>query len=148
MKTIIFVCHGNICRSPCAEVIANTLIDKYHLNDELKVYSRALSYEEYGNDIYPPIKKVLLEHGHKFPIHHADKLSENDIKKADVIYYMDDSNYRLIKWQFKDISKFRLISELTDNRYVEDPWYTDRFEYVYSQIEEAVNAIINNEMTH
>lgn len=145
MKTIIFVCHGNICRSPCAEVIAKTYIKKHHLENKIKVFSRALSYEEYGNDIYLPMKRVLDSHGHKYDTHHADMLKENEINNADVVYYMDQSNYSLIKWKFENhLDKVHLISELTDNSSIEDPWYTDRFEYVYSRIKTAVTKILEN----
>ena len=144
MKTIIFVCHGNICRSPCAEVIANTLIKKNNLENKYRVFSRALSYEEYGNDIYPPMKRVLNAHNHVYDRHHADILKEDEVINADIIYYMDKSNYSLIKWKFeKYLSKFHLLTEKTTNKDIEDPWYTDRFELVYSEIEEAINSIIS-----
>lgn len=144
MKTIIFVCHGNICRSPCAEVIANTLIKKNNLIDKYRVFSRALSYEEHGNDIYPPMKRVLSTHNHVYSRHHADILKEDEVINADIIYYMDKSNYSLIKWKFeKYLSKFHLLTEKTTNKEIEDPWYTDRFELVYTEIEEAINSIIS-----
>ncbi len=145
MKTIIFVCHGNICRSPCAEVIAKNYLEKIKVTHKINVYSRALSYEEYGNDIYPKMKKVLSDHHQKYPIHKADILKENEVIDADYIYYMDEYNYQIIKYTFnKYINKFHLLSELTNNKYIEDPWYTNKFLDVYLSIKKSVICIIDN----
>ena len=137
---IIFVCHGNICRSPLGEILLNNL-----LTDEEKkrihVYSRATSLEEIGNDIYPPMKRVLYAHGDKFNRHYATRITKEEFDNADYIFYMDRNNLYYLERMFGPTNKFHLISEYDDNREVEDPWYTDRFELVYSLIKKYVQTI-------
>ena len=75
---IVFVCHGNICRSPVAEIILSDLIKEAHLDNEIKVISRATSLEEIGNDIYPPMKRVLSNHGYYDVHHYAQRMSKSE----------------------------------------------------------------------
>lgn len=137
---IIFVCHGNICRSPLGEILLNNL-----LTDEEKkrihVFSRATSLEEIGNDIYPPMKHVLYAHGDKFNRHYATRITKEEFDNADYIFYMDRNNLYYLERMFGPSNKFHLISEFDDNLEVEDPWYTDRFELVYSLIKKYVETI-------
>ena len=129
MKKVLFVCHGNICRSVMAEYIAK----KYR--DDLYCESRAVSYEEEGNDIYPPAKRCLDRHGIPYQKHHARRISQNDYERFDVIYVMDGYNMRLIKRIIDDRDgKIRMLS----CKEIEDPWYTDNFEEVYKQLYEAI----------
>ena len=139
---IIFICHGNICRSVTAEVIAKDIINKKHIKD-IEVISRALSNEEYGNDIYPPMKKVLLENGYKPERHFARKMSSDEARDADIIYYMDESNLRLLEWYFPNyLDKCHLITEKCGGLFISDPWYTGKFLIAYTEIKEAVEAIL------
>ena len=141
---VMFVCHGNICRSPVAEIIFLDLIKEAHLDDEIHVSSRATSLEEIGNDIYPPMKRTLSNHGYYDVHHYAQRITRQEFESADYIYYMDKNNLYYLERLFGPSNKCHLITEYLDNIDVEDPWYTDRFEYVYQRIKKAVEAILKN----
>ena len=134
---IIFVCHGNICRSPVAEILFKELDVECKFN----VCSRATSLEEIGNDIYPPMKRVLISHGNKFDRHYATRISKSEFDAADYIFYMDTNNLYYLERLFGRSTKYHLITEYLDNIEIEDPWYTDRFEFVYQRIKEAIESI-------
>ena len=141
---IIFACHGNICRSPVAEIILSDLVKDAHLENDIFVSSRATSLEEIENDIYPPMKRVLSNHGY-YEVHHsAQRISKEEFNTADYIFYMDRNNLYYLQRLFGPSDKFHLISEYLDNIEIEDPWYTDRFEFVYQRIKKAVEAIFQN----
>lgn len=146
MKTIIFVCHGNICRSVAAEFIFKNLIKKYHIEDRFKVFSRAVSTEEIGNDIYPPMKRTLNAHDIPFEPHHAKQITKSDYDKADFIFYMDSNNLRLLNFLLNDCDKkFGIISKYTQNlNYIEDPWYSGEYDIVVKEIEQCCGDIIKN----
>lgn len=146
MKTIIFVCHGNICRSVAAEYIFKLLMRKYQMEDRYEVYSRATSTEEIGNDIYPPMKRALREHNVPFEEHHATRISRSDYEKADVIFYMDDNNLRYLNYLLDDKDKkFEIISKYTQNlHYIDDPWYSGEYEIVINEIWQCCEDIIKN----
>ena len=139
MKKIIFVCHGNICRSPVAEYIM-----KKYTNDYI-VLSRATSFEEIGNDIYPPMKRVLNQYHIPFDRHYAKRIDYSDFNDADYIFYMDDENkYSLIR-MFGESNKILPIYNYSVGiKEIEDPWYTGRFDLVYRQIEQCIKDIISN----
>ena len=141
---IAFVCHGNICRSPVAEIIFSDLVKEAHLDNEITVISRATSLEEIGNDIYPPMKRVMSNHGY-YDIHHsAQRISKEEFNNADYIFYMDSNNLYYLERLFGSSDKFHLITEYLDNVEIEDPWYTNRFEFVYQRIKKAVKAIFKS----
>ena len=141
---IIFICHGNICRSPIAEIFFSDLVKEHHLEDKFNVSSRATSLEEIGNDIYPPMKRVMWSHGY-YDIHHsAQRISVEEFKSADYIFYMDSNNLYYLERLFGKSNKFHLITEYLDNVEIEDPWYTNRFEFVYQRIKKAVEAIFKS----
>jgi len=140
---IVFICHGNICRSPVGSILLNKLLEKDNIRN-VNVFSRSTSLEEIGNDIYPPMKRVLYSHNVKFDRHYATRLTKEELDNADYIFYMDRNNLYNLERLFGPSKKFHLISEFSDNKEVEDPWYTDRFEYVYSLIEKYVNEIYKN----
>ena len=141
---IIFICHGNICRSPVAEIIFSDLVKERHLENEIQVSSRATSLEEIGNDIYPPMKRVLHNHGYVDVHHFASRITRQEFEEATHIYYMDRNNLYYLERLFGPSDKFHLITENLDNQDIEDPWYTDRFEFVYQRIKKAVEAIFKN----
>lgn len=136
MRKILFVCHGNICRSPMAEFILKDRIKKYNL--DIYTESRAVSSEEYMNDIYPPAKRVLDKHNIKYDRHYAKRISFQDYDDYDEIYVMDNSNMYYITRMIDDKdNKIKLL-----NGEIEDPWYTDNFESVFKQIEEGIDKLI------
>ena len=110
----------------------------------MNVFSRATSLEEIGNDIYPPMKRVLLSKGISFDRHYSSRITKEEFDTADYIFYMDRNNLYYLERLFGPSKKYHLISEYSDNKEVEDPWYTDRFEYVYSLIEKYVQEIYKN----
>ena len=146
MKRIIFVCHGSICRSPAAEFIFKNELKRRGLESEFEVTSLALSNEEIGNDIYPPMKRELDRVGIPYERHYARKITMDDYIHADLIFYMDDSNKRIISYLLNDRdNKIKPIYFYTDDVYeIEDPWYTDNFSKVVSQIKRCVNDILDN----
>ena len=139
MKKVVFVCHGNICRSVAAEYIMKSMTDKYI------VVSRATSYEEIGNDIYPPMKRELTRNGIPFSRHYAQRIDYKDYDSADYIFYMDDENRWTLGRMFPNSNKifpiYRYSKDITE---IEDPWYTDRFDLVVSQIKQCVKDILAN----
>ena len=136
---IIFVCHGSICRSPAAEMIFKMLCKDH------EVISRALSYEEIGKDIYPPMKRELLRRKIPFTRHYATYLTNDDYLSADYIFYMDDSNLRLLSYRFPIGDKILPVFYFSDGiEEIEDPWYTDNYEKVVNQITTCVKDIIKN----
>ena len=137
---IIFVCHGNICRSVAAEYIAKHLdIDHKH-----QFISRATSLEEISNDIYPPMKNELYRQGIPFARHSAQRINQNDYDWADIIFYMDDENKYSLKYMFDDVlNKIKPIYQYTQGIYeIEDPWYTRNFTSVVNQIKTCVKDIL------
>lgn len=136
---IIFICHGNICRSVAAEYIAKQLDkDKKH-----NIISRATSFEEIGNDIYPPMKQTLRMEGIPFGVHHATRINQQDYAWADIIFYMDDENKYYLNRIVPDVdNKIKPIYLYTPEiSEIEDPWYTRNFQKVVSQIKTCVNDI-------
>ena len=146
MYNILFVCYGNICRSPMAEMIFKDLIYKNNKRYMLNCSSAATSMEEYGNGIYPKAKKVLEEHGINVEKHLVSIIKKDDYDKYDYIVCMDNNNYRSLLNVFdgdKD-NKVRLLLSFTDNNgEIEDPWYTDNFEKVFNQINMGCNSLFN-----
>ena len=142
MKTIIFVCHGNICRSPVGAILFNKLAKENGIDGEYVAISRATSLEEIGNDIYPPMKKVLNQHGVLYGRHYAEQITLDEYLNAEYIFYMDTHNLYYLERMFGKNDKYLLISRFLDDKVIEDPWYTGRFEYVYKRIEECVQEII------
>ena len=129
MIKVLFICHGNICRSAMAEFICK----KYR--SEFYCESRAVSYEEEGNDMYPPAKRCLDRHGVPYTRHYAKRITQKDYDDFDVIYVMDSSNMRYINRIVDDHDhKIKMLCDYE----IEDPWYTGNFEKVYEEIYEGI----------
>lgn len=136
MIKVMFVCHGNICRSPMAEYIFADMVKKAGLADRVQVSSSAVSREEIGSDVYPPAQRELARHGVPCPCRAARQITEGEITEYDHILVMDESNLRrLSRISPVAAEKARLLGEYgLDGREIEDPWYTGRFSVVYEQI--------------
>ena len=146
MLTIIFVCHGNICRSVAAEYILKKKIKDLHLEDRLCCFSRATSNEEIGNDIYPPMKDELRKRGIPFTRHFAERITQKDYDLADYIFYMDNNNKRYLNFLLDDYKNIiKPITCFDDYNFeIEDPWYTDNFKKVFDELSKEIDLIIKN----
>lgn len=149
MKRIMFVCHGNICRSPMAEFIFKKMLSEEKLTERFVVASSATSTEEIwgdvGNPVYPPAKRELLKHGITCEGKRAVQLKKSDYDKYDYFIAMDSMNVRNIMRIFgsdKDGKVSRLLDHTDEKRDVADPWYTDRFDVTYSDIEKGCRALL------
>ena len=138
MIKICFVCLGNICRSPMAEYIMKDKINELNIKN-VKVVSRGTSYEEQGNDIYPPAKKELDKHNIKYDKHIATRLEKEDYEKYDYFICMEDSNIRSIKYIFED--KDNKVIKLLDKN-ISDPWYTGNFIDTYNDLDTGIDILI------
>ena len=145
-KRIIFVCHGNICRSPMAEFIFKDKIRSRGLNEQFYVESAAVSTEEIGNSIYPPAKRCLNFHGIPFDTSKtARQITRADYDRFDLIILMDRMNLRWLKYIIPNDPdhKVRLMmSYAGQDRDVADPWYTGDFEEAFQDILEGCEAML------
>lgn len=146
---IMFVCHGNICRSPMAEFVFKDLINKKGISDKFYVLSSATSTEEIwngvGNPVYPPARRVLNAHGINCDDKKAVQLKSGDYDKFDYFIGMDGANIRnmhriLMGDPDKKIYKLLSFSGRSDD--VADPWYTGDFETTYSDVVEGCEALL------
>lgn len=137
MNRICFICLGNICRSPMAEYILKDMLIKNNI-DNVIVESRATSYEEQGNDMYPKAKKVLNQKGIPYNRREAKRLENKDYDKYDIFYYMEDKNLKNIERILDSTDKCQKLLD----KDIEDPWYTNNFEKVFEEIEQGCKEII------
>ena len=146
MKTIIFVCHGSICRSPAAAFIARQFLKELGRESEFDIQIRATSSEEIGNDVYPPMKRELNRRGIPLYPHHATRISRSDYDRADYIFYMDEENRWSLNRQLEDYKHILYpINKWTNGIIeIEDPWYTDRYELVVTEISKCIKDIFKN----
>ena len=146
MKKIIFVCHGNICRSPMAEFIFKNLIRQNGLDDRFYIESAAVSTEEIGNSIYPPAKRCLNMHGIPFDKDKtARQITRADYDRFDLIICMDRMNLRWLRYIIPDDPERKvhlMMSFAGCDRDVADPWYTGDFETTYRDITQASDALL------
>ncbi|MBQ6998028.1 MAG: low molecular weight phosphotyrosine protein phosphatase [Oscillospiraceae bacterium] len=131
MIKILFVCHGNICRSPMAEFVLKDMVAKAGRAGEFEIASAATSREEIGNNIYPPARRELARHGVAFDNRRARQITEQDLAYYDKIYYMDRLNAQYLRRLFGD--KAAKCQPLL-SRDVADPWYTGDFSQTWDDI--------------
>ena len=132
MKKILFICHGNICRSPMAEFIFKKMVKDAGRELEYVIASAATSREEIGNDIYPPAKRELTRRGVPFERRGARQVTKEEYKSWDKFICMDGNNLRNIMRIFGSDPENKVSMLL--NRYVADPWYTDDFAQAFDDI--------------
>ena len=151
MTRIMFVCHGNICRSPMAEFIFRDMIKRKHLENEFFVASSATSTEEIwgdiGNPVYPPAKAELAKHGISCEGKRAVQLKKSDYDKYDLFIGMDSMNirnmYRILGSD--PDGKIRKLMEYTDRGGdVADPWYSGRFDVAYRDIYDGCEGLLES----
>ena len=145
--SIIFVCHGNICRSPMAEYIMKSLVDREGRTGDFCITSAAVSYEEEGNPMYPPARRTLAAHGIPFGEHRAHRITPEEAAAADRIVVMDRSNLRLLARIVPASCMEKvslLLSHAGQDRDVADPWYTGDFEQAYRDILTGCTVLLDS----
>jgi len=145
MKKILFVCHGNICRSPMAEFVMKDLVQKAGLESKYYIESAATSTEELGNEVYPPAKRKLAEHGISCKGKTARQMTRNDYNRFDLLIGMDD-------WNIRNMQRIcggdpegkihKLLDYTNRTGDVADPWYTGDFETTWRDVLEGCRALL------
>ena len=146
MKRIMFVCHGNICRSPMAELIFKNMLRERGLEDEFYVASSATSCEELGNPVYPPARTELARHGIDSKGKYAVRLAEADYANYDLLIPMDSMNVRnMMKIIGSDPEgKVKKLMDYTPRGGdVADPWFTGEFGITYRDIYEGCACLLD-----
>ena len=150
MTRILFICHGNICRSPMAEFVMKDMVHKRGLDDCFEIASAATSREELGNPVYPPARRKLVEHGISCSGHHARQMTKTDYDRYDTIIGMDHANIRnILRITGGDPEhKVSLLLDHTDRpgQEVADPWYTGNFDDTWCDVVEGCEALLNRIM--
>ena len=140
MIKVLFLCHGNICRSPMGEFILRDMVKKRGMAERFEIASAAVSTEEIGNPVYPAARRELQKHGIRCDGHAAHQITRAELDYSDRIYYMDRSNARWLQrlfpgqWQ----EKCRPLLE----RDVADPWYTGDFRQTWDDLVEGCERIL------
>ena len=147
MMSILFICHGNICRSPMAEFVMKDLVKKSGLEAQFHIESAATSTEEIGNPVYPPVRRKLAEHGISCEGKTARQLVSADYDRFDVLAGMDRANLRNMRricgGDFA--GKLHLLMDYTDRPGdVADPWYTDDFETTWRDVSAGCKGLLEH----
>ena len=145
MVKILFVCHGNICRSPMGEFVMKDLVRKAGLEEHFHIESAATSTEEIGNSVYPPARRKMAEHGISCAGKTARQLRQDDYARWDYLVGMDEANRRNITRMCggDPEGKISLLLDHTPRpREVADPWYTGDFERTWQDVSEGCAALL------
>ncbi len=145
MTSVLFVCWGNICRSPMAEYIFRDMVKKRGIADDFHIESAAHSSEEIGNPVYPPARRELAKHGISCNDKRARQMRRDDYDKWDYIIGMEKLNlgYMLRILGDDPEGKVSLLMDFTDTpEDIADPWYTGDFEGVYEQIVRGCEGLL------
>ena len=146
MIKVMFVCHGNICRSPMAEFIFKDLVKKEGLEDLFEIASSAVSFEEIGNPVNPPAREILAEHGISCAGKRAVHFEYADYKSYDYIPVMDQSNMRNILriTRGENDGRIKMLLEYAgQTASVSDPWYSGDFSTAYNDILRGSTALLS-----
>ncbi|MBR2874286.1 MAG: low molecular weight phosphotyrosine protein phosphatase [Clostridia bacterium] len=144
MKKIMFVCYGNICRSPMAEFVMKKVLQERGMLNEYYVQSSATSYEEIGNSVYPPVKRLLSSLGIDCSSKRARRLTREDGETYDLILGMDNGNIRDIMYIVgsKNSHKVKKLLDFAGGGEVADPWYTRDFDKTYSDVSKGIEGLL------
>jgi len=144
---ILFVCHGNICRSPMAEFVMKDMVERAGVADRFYIESAATSTEEIGNPVYPPARRKLAEHGIGCAGKTARQMRRDDYGRFDLIVGMDAWNLRNMRRICGDApdGRIHLLMDFTDRPGdVADPWYTGDFEATWRDVVEGCEGILRH----
>ena len=147
MIKVLFICHGNICRSAMAEVMFNKLIEERGFSAFLSCDSAATSREEIGNTMYPPAVRELAKHGMRPYGHRARQIVKDDYDEYDYLIGMDGENLRNMQRMWPDDAegKICLVMDYSDRpRAVADPWYTGNFTSTYNDLCEGLEGLMRD----
>ena len=145
MKRILFVCHGNICRSPMAEFVMKKLVSDAGIADQFEIASAATSTEEIGNPVYPPVRQVLNAKGINCDGYAARHIRKDEYRDYDYIIGMDAENMRDLSYEFgtdTDNKIYRLLDFTDRPRDIDDPWYTRQFDKCYEDVLKGCNGLL------
>ncbi|MEE0830286.1 MAG: low molecular weight protein-tyrosine-phosphatase [Longicatena sp.] len=141
MIKILFICHGNICRSPMAEFVMKDMVEKKGLQDQFHIESAATSREEIGNSVYPPAKRMLAKHGISCEGKRARQVTKADLEHYDYLVLMDRNNMSNMIRMF-GAENMNKVSMLLD-RDVADPWYTGNFDKTMQDVQVGCTKLLN-----
>ena len=147
MHKILFICHGNICRSPMAESVMTHLVTQAKRNHEFVIDSAAVSREEIGNGVYPPAKRKLASVGISCSMHHARQVTKADYEEYDYLLVAERYNIPNLMRQIKedpDQKVYRLLDFSDRPRDIADPWYTGDFDVTYDDIMEGLESFLEH----
>ena len=147
MTKILFICHGNICRSPMAEFVMKELVRRAGLEDDFLIESAATSREELGNDMHYGTRTKLREMGIPFSRRAARQIRPDDYDRYDYLVAMDDENLYYMNrcWGGDPKNKIRmLLSFAGKDRDIADPWYTGNFDQTYEDVLEGCTAFLSS----
>ena len=146
MIKVMFVCHGNICRSPMAEFVFKNIVKERGISDEFNVASCATSTEEIGNSVYPPARRKLMEHNISCEGKRAVQLRKEDYNKYDYIIAMEQMNirniFRIIK-EDPDKKVYKLLDFTSNPKDIADPWYSGDFDTTYDEVYKGCKGLLD-----
>ena len=145
MKKILFICHGNICRSPMAEFVMKDLVKKAGLESEFEIASAATSTEEIGNPVYPPARRMLSAHGIDCSGKTARQMTKADYAHYDLLIGMDRANFRNMNriCGGDPDGKIHLLLNFTERGgEVADPWYTGNFDATWRDAQDGCRGLL------
>jgi len=141
---VLFVCHGNICRSPMAEFMFKDMVSKLHKADQFEIASAATSREEIGNPVHYGTRQKLAQFGISVAGKYARQMTLKDYRDYDFIFIMDRNNYRnTLRIIGEDsLNKVHLLLDYTNRpgQSIADPWYTGDFDITYNDIKEGLEG--------